>query len=90
MSAISAKALFFTNQDNKLISRNTISQLCLNTLVCAAQLVTNPRHRSILILANKGMGVRVLGKFAGHASVAVTQRYIDVNDTQLAQAVELV
>jgi len=31
-----------------------------------------PRHRSILILANKCVGVRVPGKFVGHASVAVT------------------
>jgi integrase/recombinase XerD len=26
---------------------------------------------------------------AGHSSIAVTQRYIDVNDDQLANAVEL-
>ena len=40
-------------------------------------------------LANKGMGVRVLAELAGHSSIAVTQRYIDVNDAQLARAVEL-
>ena len=34
-------------------------------------------------------GVRVLAELAGHSSIAVTQRYIDVNDAQLARAVEL-
>jgi integrase/recombinase XerD len=40
-------------------------------------------------LANKGVGVRVLAALAGHSSITTTQRYIDVNDTQLANAVEL-
>jgi integrase/recombinase XerD len=40
-------------------------------------------------LANKGIGVRVLAALAGHSSIAVTQLYIDVNDEQLANAVEL-
>jgi integrase/recombinase XerD len=35
------------------------------------------------------VGVRVLAALAGHSSIATTQRYIDVNDTQLANAVEL-
>ena len=34
--------------------------------------------------------MRILVELAGHSSIAVTQRYIDVNDTQLSQAVELV
>lgn len=33
--------------------------------------------------------VRVLAALAGHASIQVMQRYIDVNADQLAQAVEL-
>ena len=49
-----------------------------------------PRRTFITRLANKGIGVRVLAELAGHSSIAVIQRYIDVNDTQLAQAVELV
>ena len=36
-----------------------------------------------------GAGVRVLAESAGHSSILVTQRYIDVNDAQLARAVEL-
>ena len=47
------------------------------------------RRTFITRLANKGIGVRVLAALAGHSSIAVTQLYIDVNDEQLANAVEL-
>ena len=40
-------------------------------------------------MANKGIGVRVLAALVRHSSIAVTQLYIDVNDEQLANAVEL-
>jgi len=40
-------------------------------------------------LASKGVSVRVLQELAGHRSLAVTQRYIDVNQTMLQNAVEL-
>jgi integrase/recombinase XerD len=33
--------------------------------------------------------VRVLASLAGHKSIAVTQRYIDVNDDMKRSAVEL-
>ena len=48
-----------------------------------------PRRTFITQLADKGVGVRVLAELAGHSSISVTQRYIDVNDAQLARAVEL-
>ena len=47
------------------------------------------RPEFITQLADKGVGVRVLAELAGHRSIAVTQRYIDVNDAQCARAVEL-
>ena len=47
------------------------------------------RRSFITNLANKGIGVRVLAGLAGHRSIAVTQRYIDVNDDMLRRAVEL-
>jgi integrase/recombinase XerD len=47
------------------------------------------RRTSITNLAAKGIGVRVLAELAVHASIATTQRYIDVNDEQLRAAVEL-
>ena len=47
------------------------------------------RRTYITRMANKGVGVRVLAQLAGHSSISVTQRYIDVNDEQMANAVEL-
>ena len=44
----------------------------------------------ITTLANKGIGVRILASLAGHRSIAVTQRYIEVNDEQKRNAVELI
>lgn len=48
------------------------------------------RRSFITNLATKGIGVRVLASLAGHRSIAVTQRYIDVNDEMKRNAVELV
>ena len=48
------------------------------------------RRSFITNLANKGIGVRVLASLAGHRSIAVTQRYIDVNDDMKRNAVELI
>jgi len=48
------------------------------------------RRTFITSLAGKGIGVWVLASLAGHRSISVTQRYIDVNDDMKRQAVELV
>lgn len=48
------------------------------------------RRTFITSLAGKGIGVRVLASLAGHRSIAITQRYIDVNDDMKRNAVELV
>ena len=48
------------------------------------------RRTFISNLATKGIGVRVLASLAGHRSIAVTQKYIDVNDDMKRNAVELV
>lgn len=48
------------------------------------------RRSFITTLANKGISVRVLAEISGHRSIAVTQRYIDVNDEMKRNAVELV
>ena len=47
------------------------------------------RRSFITALASRGIGVRVLASLAGHQSISVTQRYIDVNDEQIRAAVEL-
>jgi type I restriction enzyme M protein len=41
-------------------------------------------------LASKGVGAHVLAELSGHRNIATTQRYIDVNDYMLRNAVELV
>lgn len=48
------------------------------------------RRSFITNLAAKGIGVRVLASLAGHRSIAITQRYIDVNDDMKRNAVELI
>jgi integrase/recombinase XerD len=48
------------------------------------------RRSFITNLANKGISVRVLAEISGHRSIAVTQKYIDVNDDMKRRAVELV
>ena len=47
------------------------------------------RRSFITKLANKGVSVRVVQALAGHSSMQTTQRYIDVNEGMLVQAVEL-
>lgn len=47
------------------------------------------RRGFITSLANKGISVRILQELAGHSSLAITQRYIDVNPAMLHQAVGL-
>jgi integrase/recombinase XerD len=47
------------------------------------------RRGFITNLANKGVHVRILQELASHSSIAVTQRYIDVNQDKLRTAVEM-
>jgi integrase/recombinase XerD len=47
------------------------------------------RRTFITNLANKGISVRVLASLAGHRSIEVTQKYIEVNDDMRRRAVEL-
>jgi integrase/recombinase XerD len=47
------------------------------------------RRGFITNLANKGVHVRILQELAGHSSIAVTQKYIDVNHDKLRVAVEM-
>ncbi len=48
------------------------------------------RRSFITNLAARGIGVRVLAELAGHRSIAVTQKYIDVNDDMKRNAVEMI
>lgn len=48
------------------------------------------RRSMITRLAAKGVGVRVLAELAGHSSIAITQRYVDVNDEQMRVAINTI
>jgi integrase/recombinase XerD len=48
------------------------------------------RRQFITELADKGVSVRLVQAAARHRSLAVTMRYIDVNENKLRAAVELV
>lgn len=85
-------AALFGSQKGGHFSANTMCQLFLNIYkACGLSDASSHSGRRTFItrLANKGIGVRVLAALAGHSSIATTQRYIDVNDAQLANAVEL-
>ena len=47
------------------------------------------RRTFITGLAHKGVNVRVLAALAGHRNISTTQRYIELNDSVLREAVEL-
>ena len=48
------------------------------------------RRTFITKLATSGVSVRVIAEAVGHSSIATTQRYIDVNDDLISNAVKLV
>ena len=85
------QALFPTQKD-QAFSSNSLCQLFLK-IYAEAGITGASSHsgrRSLLTsLAAKGVSVRVLQEIAGHSSIAITQRYIDVNDHQIRAAIEL-
>ena len=91
-SSTNAAEPLFRSQKGGHFSANTMCQLFLNIYkACGLSDASSHSGRRTFItrLANKGVGVRVLAALAGHSSISTTQRYIDVNDAQLANAVEL-
>ena len=89
-----SRALFATQKNNKRgFSANTMCQyfhyLYKEVGIDGASSHSG-RRGFITNLANKGISVRVLQELAGHKSLAVTQRYIEVNHQLMRKAVELV
>ena len=85
-------APLFESRKGGHFSANTMCQLFLAVFAdfgLRGATSHTPRRTFITQLANKGVGVRALAELAGHSSISVTKRYIDVNDAQLARAVEL-
>ena len=88
---IGCEALF-QSQKGRAFSANTLCQLLIRIYDEAGfgDATSHSGRRSLLTsLAAKGVSVRVLQEIAGHSSLAVTQRYIDVNDEHMRQALEL-
>jgi len=84
----------FTNQKNphRGFSANTLAQFftVLYARVGIDGASSHSGRRSFITnLANKGVSVRVLMELANHSSMAVTQKYIEVNPTIMRSAVEL-
>jgi integrase/recombinase XerD len=82
----------FVSQKGKAFSPNTMCQLFLNIYkTCGIKGASSHSGRRTFItnLASKSVSVRVLAELAGHSSIATTQRYIEVNDEMLRNAVEL-
>jgi integrase/recombinase XerD len=89
--ANSSRSLF-ESQKGGHFSANTMCQLFLEIYkACGFKAASSHsgRHTYITRLANKGVGVRLLVKLAGHDHISTTQRYIDVNAEHIANAVEL-
>lgn len=82
----------FQSQKGAAFSPNTMCQLFLNIYHQAALIGASSHsgRRTLLTnLAAKGVNVRVLAEIAGHSSIAITQRYLDVNDEQVRAAIGL-
>ena len=88
------RALFATQKNNtRGFSANTMCQY-FHYLYKECGLEGASSHSGrrgfITSLASKGVSVRVLQELAGHRSLAVTQKYIEVNHQLMRNAVELV
>jgi integrase/recombinase XerD len=81
------------SQKGKAFSANSLCQLFLRIYKEAAIDAASShsgRRTFITNLAHKGVSAKVLMTLAGHKHLSTTQRYIDVNDKMLLEAVELV
>lgn len=92
MRSKAATSPFFMTQKRTGFSANTLTQHFI-VLYKRAGLEGATSHSGrrtfITNLAAQGVSVRVLAALAGHRSIQTTQRYIDVNDNMLRNAVEL-
>ena len=87
------RALFTTQKNpNRGFSASTLVQH-LHYIYKGAGITGASSHSSrrtfITKLSEMGVSVRVLIELAGHRSLAVTQKYIDVNPSMMRKAVEM-
>ena len=82
----------FMTQMRSQFSANTMCQLLIQIFKdCGLRGATSHSGRRTFItnLANNGINVRLLAELAGHKHITTTQRYIDINDAQLTNAVDM-
>jgi integrase/recombinase XerD len=84
---------FIASKTGKRFSANGLCQRVLQLYDAAgvdAATSHSGRRGFITALADKGINVRVIAELAGHSSIQTTQRYIELNERVLRQAVEAV
>lgn len=84
--------LVYSQKSHKHFSPNSLCQVFARIYAAAGIKGASShsgRRTFITELANKGINAKVLMKLAGHKHLSTTQRYIDVNDNMLKEAVEL-
>lgn len=83
----------FETQKSTKFNTNALTQL-LKRLYERVGIVGASSHSMrrtfITKLATSGVSVRVIAELVGHKSIQTTQRYIDINDELMSNAVELV
>mgnify|MGYP003988567157 FL=1 len=85
--------LFFSQQSNNGYSANTLTQWFhhfYKNLGIQGASSHSGRRSFVTSLADKGINVKVIAELVGHKNISTTQKYIEVNDTMLKRAVELV
>jgi integrase/recombinase XerD len=84
---------FLMTQKRSAFSANTLCQLfgqLYNKAGIDGATSHSGRRSFITKLAHNGISAKVIMTLAGHKHLSTTQRYIDVNDEMLKQAVEVV
>ena len=87
------RVYLFNTQKSKRFNTNALTQLVkrLYERVGIVGATSHSGRRTFITkLATSGVSVRVIAEAVGHSSIATTQRYIDVNDELISNAVELV
>ena len=92
-SKINLATPLLITQKRTQFSANSLCQL-INSIYksCGLSNVTSHsgRRSFITALANKSINAKVIMNLARHKNLSTTQRYIEVNDEQLKNAVELI
>ena len=91
--SILSQEFLFQTQKSGSFNTNALTQLVRRLYQCAGFVgaTSHSGRRSFITkLATSGVSVRVIAAAVGHSSIATTQRYIDINDNLVRNAVELV